>query len=286
MRKEKTKLMPHTDEKIKAIAKKWYSKLDFPKEYDEKFEELLQNTSDFEELSIFDFDLKANEKEYQKNAVYALYFCEETERIFAKKNIPCNILLDTLWDIKFRTIVYTDRVGKMGLDKLCDWLFLHLKGENIHLGRLQYQIKNFGYDVPTHGLFTGDPILAVHIPSGPKLTKESALASFKLAENFFKKYFPEHNYKCFTCNSWLLDNKNLPEFLPAGSNILDFQSVFEIVELGSSDDAFIFAFPHGVNRENVKDFTPKTSLQSKIKDFVLKDGVLYMGFGIHKKSQN
>ncbi len=273
------------DKRVKSIAEKWYKRLDFPKEYDGKFYKLLDSVSGFSETDIFHFDLEKNKGNYRENAVYALYFCEETENIFKKRNIPDEILLDTLWDIKWRITIYTDRVGEMGLDKLCDWLHLHLKGENIKLGRLQYQMRTSGYDFPESGISKGEPMLAVHIPSGPKLTMEIALESFSFAEDFFREYFPDYKYKCFTCNSWLLDEKLIP-LLPEGSNILGFQSLFNIVfQDPTNAGALMFAFPHGTTAENLKDYMPKTSLQKKIRDFILSGGVLNLGFGIREKQK-
>ncbi len=272
------------DLKIKELAKKWYKILNFPEEYNEKFDELLNSVTGLSEISIFDFDLVANKENFKENAVMALYFCEETSKIFEKRGIPYNVLTDTLWDIKWRIMKYTNRVGEMGLDKLCDWLYLHLRGENIQLGRLQFQIRKALHNIPEHSITPDTPTLAVHIPSGAKLTAAAALESFCLADEFFPKYFPEHEYQIFTCSSWLLD-KTLKEFLPDGSGILEFASLFEIIEYDKSFDAFIFAFPYGTTKDNVKDFIPTTSLQRKIKDHVLAGGELYAGYGIRKSAK-
>ena len=51
------------DSKVKSIARKWYEKLDFPKEYDEQFEEILATENGFSEMKFEDFDLEKNREE-------------------------------------------------------------------------------------------------------------------------------------------------------------------------------------------------------------------------------
>ena len=60
-----------------------------------------------------------------------------------------------------------------------------------------------------------------------RLLQEAAV--FLTETEFFKKYFPEFEYKAFTCHSWLLYPWNL-EVLGPGSNLAAFIGDFEIVE--------------------------------------------------------
>lgn len=74
----------------------------------------------------------------------------------------------------------------------------------------------------------GDPTLGVHIPEGDKLTPESCRDSFEHAVAFFSMYFPEHDYKVFDCDSWLLDAQHAA-YLDATSNIVQFQRRFYLL---------------------------------------------------------
>ena len=74
----------------------------------------------------------------------------------------------------------------------------------------------------------GDPTLGVHIPEGDKLTPEACRDSFEHAAAFFSMYFPEHDYKVFECDSWLLDAQHA-QYLAETSNIVQFQRRFYLM---------------------------------------------------------
>ena len=274
--------MKNSDIKVKALAEKWYKKLSFPEKYDEEFKRLLETEEDFEDVSIADFDLEGHKDEYSRNVIRALYFCEEASKFFEEKAIPEEIMLDTFSDIRFVIMKYTEIFGKLSLKGLDDWIFLHLSFKLFKVGRLQYQLRGAEGGAEHLGLAEGEPVLAVHIPRGEKLTVESALESFNSANEFFEKYFPEYEYRYFTCHSWMLD-KTLCNMLSPDSNIIKFQKLFEHALDVPLDAAFSFVFPYGITRDNVKDFEPKSSLQKNLKDYVLAGGELYYTFGIRKK---
>jgi len=71
----------------------------------------------------------------------------------------------------------------------------------------------------------GDRTLGVHIPEGDRLTPASCTDAFEHAEAFFAMYFPEHDYKAFETDSWLLDHQHAA-YLPESSNIIQFQRRF------------------------------------------------------------
>ncbi len=271
-----------SEKKVKLLAEKWYKRLGVPCEYDERFHELLQAESGFSEMKFEDFDLEANKDNHARNVIWALYFCEEVSKRYKERCIPDEILLDTLSDIRNRIIKNTEELGYLAMKSLNSWFFLHLSFKLFKVGRLQYQLRGSAAGAEHLGLPEGEPVLAVHIPKGEPLTEESVLNSYDLANEFFKEYFPEYEYKFFTCSSWLLD-KTLNNFLPPDSNIIKFQNLYEHARQIELDAAFSFCFPYGVTRENIKDFTPKTSLQAKIREHVLSGGKLYYTFGIRKK---
>ena len=267
---------------VKNFAEKWYKKLDFPKEYDKTFYELLGSEDGFSEMKFEDFDLEANKECYARNVIWALYFCEEVSVKFKEKGIPDEIMLNTLFDIKDRIIRSTGELGYLALKGLNTWFVLHLSFKLFKIGSLQYQLRGSEGGAEHLGVSEGENVLAVHIPKGTSLSEEDCLKSFDEANSFFKKYFPEYEYKFFTCHSWLLD-KTLNNFLAPDSNIIKFQNLFTYACQTPLDSAITFCFPYGVTRENIKDFTPKTSLQKKLRNHVLDGGLLYYSFGIRRK---
>ena len=115
----------------------------------------------------------------------------------------------------------------------------------------------------------GDDMVEVHIPgrsSGGALIWDDCLASYAQALEFFPRQYPEKNFTSFTCWSWLLD-PSLPTILPAESNIVKFQSPFHLLPVvGSDGQCRDLAF--GDPSVDLAGFTPKTSLQRAIVDFV------------------
>lgn len=85
-------------------------------------------------------------------------------------------------------------------------------------------------------LTPGDPVLGVHIPAIGPLEPEACAASFAWAEAFFPEHFPEHVFRAFDCNSWLLDSQ-LAEYLAPESNIVRFQNMFALLPAPEASDA-------------------------------------------------
>ncbi|WP_127588642.1 acyltransferase domain-containing protein [Paenibacillus koleovorans] len=119
-------------------------------------------------------------------------------------------------------------------------------------------------------LSPGDTVFDCHIPAQGRLTPELADESYRLALDFFPRYYPELTFKAYTCYSWLLDPQ-LRSLLPADSNIVKFQLSYSLFPIGGGDDSFFyFVFmcdpcePHAI---------PATSsIQQTIKRYMLDGG--------------
>ena len=200
---------------------------------------------------------------------------------YKEKGISEDIFLDNLGDIKAWLDVWSELKGEMFLGEV-PWLWYTLTLRIIKLGRLQYSRKVLTSDVPEAGLFAGDSVLDIHIPTRGALTKDECLRSLHMARSFFKEYYPEFEYKCFVCYSRLLDT-GLSDILPSDSNILAFQRLFNIVKLNPSSSIMHFVLRWQITKEEIKDFECKTSLQRKVKAALL-DGTQFMsGYGIIRK---
>lgn len=91
----------------------------------------------------------------------------------------------------------------------------------------------------------GDPVVGVHIPAGGGLSPEKVDESLQEAKRFISTYFPDYQYKAFTCHSWLMDPQ-LQMLLDSESNIIKFQKRYSIVPAESSGRGalnFIFYKP-------------------------------------------
>lgn len=120
-------------------------------------------------------------------------------------------------------------------------------------------------------------ILDVHIPSGAKMDYDSCIESFKQANEFFPKYFSEHSYVGFYCESWLLDHAFL-SILNQNTNIVRFQKEFYMLPVFSGEaDTYDRVF--GDRTIEISNAPRDTSLQRAIADYVLSGGKMHSAMG-------
>ncbi len=186
------------------------------------------------------------------------------------RSIPDDIARRTLADLGRHMAVYHRIHGEGGLGTAF-WLMLHFRGGIYDMGRLQFERATLG-DTTGAALQAaglpygpGDLRLSVHVPafSGP-ITLRACDMAFERAKPFFARYFPEERYEIATCNSWLLDDQ-LAEYLPAGSNIMQFQRRFEFaVRRPEPDDAGIVRFVFGQNLGALDELPGRSTLERAI----------------------
>ena len=259
-----------------AIIEKWYHALRFPKEYDDAFYCALRSIEIDPSVAISDYDIK--ELDGKKNLLSFLYMCEQLEREYEEKGIAREILLDTLGDLVRWTQTWSDLVGDLCLRQLT-WVSIPMKMQIFKLGRLQFCMQKTDHDVPQYGIRKGDDIIGIHIPAGEPLTKESCEKSIEMAREFFARYFPEYQYKYFTCHSWLLDT-SLSDLFSKGSNILAFQSLFDIVGADRSDAIIRYVFRWEATREDLPQLKATSSFAKLLKEHLMDGREFYEGLGI------
>ncbi len=121
----------------------------------------------------------------------------------------------------------------------------------------------------------GDSVVALHIPAKCDLSKEALDKSFDDARIFLKTYFPDYDYKAFTCHSWLLDPQ-LEDLLGDNSNIVRFGKRFQrITRKSAGTDVFYFVFlkPFGVT--DISNITPSTRLEKALCDHFAQGKRIY-----------
>jgi len=77
--------------------------------------------------------------------------------------------------------------------------------------------------------------------------------------------------------------ETLKNFLKQGSNILEFQNMFEIIYKKESDDLLRYIFKWNSRRENIEDEKCKSSFAQKVKDYAFSGGTFYEAYGIIMK---
>ena len=264
------------------ICEKWYKKLGFPTEFDAEFYDALKKIQISETTNIHDYDL--TEQDGKRNFLAFLYMCEGLDRKYIEKGIAKQILFDTLKDLVRWTKVWSDIKGELYLGEL-KWLSLIMKMELFRIGELEFIAKKSTCACQELGLMSGDNTVEVHIPEKVDLSPEAVKRSFKLADDFYAKYFPEYKYSHYTCFSWLLD-EGLSNFLGSESNIVQFRKMFTLVQSDrqESDLALQFIFKWNTTRNNLGNAVCTSGFSKKIKDYVLAGGKLYVGSGVIKKA--
>ncbi len=215
---------------------------------------------------------------------------------YKEKNIPENIFWDTMSDIKIWIDDHRARTDEDGVFEL-HWLMHHMNLNIFKIGRLQYQ-KFVWYFKTTYNkngvkIGLGDKFINMHIPRGAKLDYDECVKSMDMAKEFFSKYFPEFPNNKYACHSWLLypGNKN---FMPEGSNILKFASLYDIIEENEDpESAYLWLYGQKFkNAELIKnrketgnyghiDVLPqKSSLQKSTIDFIKNGGIFGEALGV------
>ena len=125
--------------------------------------------------------------------------------------------------------------------------------------------------------------LSLHIPSDASLELEACRSSYDKARAFFAAHFPAYARAPVVCESWLL-HPALKELLGEGSNIVRFQSLFDIVRVEEDDisyRAFVFRRTDG----NIADYPDNTTLQRRLKEHLLRGGHMGSALGIRKETE-
>ncbi|MBP3435618.1 MAG: DUF5596 domain-containing protein [Clostridia bacterium] len=263
----------------RRIIESWYKALGFPRRYDEEFYEALNTLPISDTITIETYDL--NEQDGKRNFLSFLYFCEALKAKYEELGIGNDILMDTLRDLLRWTDVWSDLKGELYLGEI-PWLAFHMRGKLFCLGALQFALGQAEHDVPEKGIAKGDNVVEVHIPANTDFSKEECDKSFAMAKVFFAKYFPEREYRYFTCDSWLLDH-TLKQFLKSESKIIDFQNRFDVVKDEERDSIFRYIFRWDATRETALKMTATTSLAQKVQEYARDGGVFYVSLGVIDK---
>ncbi len=112
------------------------------------------------------------------------------------------------------------------------WFWGFYKLERFALGRLQFEIVEFGSEYEKNGLsLSADSrVINVHIPrTGTHLDRESVLTSYRLAADFYRPIIGEKI--AFVCSSWLLFPRN-KKLLKPGANLISFIDDYDIYASG------------------------------------------------------
>lgn len=163
------------------------------------------------------------------------------------------------------------------------WGSFFMRGKLVQIGRLQYEIddnnKKIKKYVKNKENFRG---CYIHIPKGENLDEKEVNDSLVKIDKYLKKYFKDEEIIYYT-ESWLL-SPELKEVLSLSSNIIKFQSKFDIVEYEENIKDFLnFVFDDVLDNIKYEELPENTSLQKALKKKILNKEKLHLGIGILKK---
>lgn len=160
------------------------------------------------------------------------------------------------------------KTGKYYFDRSW-WTYRQVRMSEFRIGILEYE-----FDLENN-------VVSIHIPSDAKLNKDNIEKSIKNANEFINKYYKEYSNFKMVCDSWLLSPK-LKLYLNDNSNILLFQSYFNIISFEEDDYGYIeWLFKENINF-NIINFKEDTSLQRKVKKALLNGEKIGCAYGILK----
>lgn len=213
-----------------------------------------------------DFEKIKNEFNDSDGMIFLTAYCLEAMNVktdYEEKGISDEIYYDTFKCFsRFinETYVATNRYE---FDRYW-WCNRQLNMKLFRVGTLEYEI-----------LDNGDEI-SIHIPSDSILTTENVNKSIKESNQFLRKYLGSAWFLKFSCSSWLL-SPCLKELLNSDSNILNFQKKFKIEKTFEDNSFYFFAFK--TYSKDIKSFKEETSLQKKLKKYLLDGNKFLSAYG-------
>ena len=208
---------------------------------------------------------------------YSRFACDTYEK-YKERRVKEQIYFDTFRDIALWCDDCIREIGKWGLGNcVWDWFWRSFEMKVFRLGRLEFEEMEAEEEMIGEHVHIrkGEPVISIHIPAGGPLIEEECRMSIQEAYRLFgegKQYF---------CHSWLLF-PGLKDFLAKESNILRFQELFEVIKTDYREREAEWRL-FGRNCFRIADYAEDTSLQRRIKQYLLSGGSLGNGWGILKK---
>ena len=188
------------------------------------------------------------------------------KEIYDRLGISGEIYVDTMAAFSRFVREHRESYGCYGFDRGF-WTPRQVSAKLFRIGQLEYELtaKN------------GVKVVSLHIPTDVDFRPEVLRPSMKAGLAEFYRLFPEYEGHPVYCHSWLLSHQ-LRDFLPEGSNILRFQELFDL-EPGKAPGSGVLLWVFRNPRLPREEFPENTSLQRKLKQFLLNGGQFLDGTG-------
>lgn len=162
---------------------------------------------------------------YTLRLLLFIVLAPELQNKYRAAGIGDKIFYNTIFDLKIKSDFCKKQYGVLGND--CpEWEIEIFNLKIFGLGRLDFALRKADFSIDGK-IDYGDSLINVHIPSSGPLVKDECEKAYRLAADFFKRYFGIKK-PIFFCSSWLL-YPELKNMLTPTSNILKFSSDYIII---------------------------------------------------------
>jgi hypothetical protein len=144
--------------------------------------------------------------------------------LHARRGVPESVTVTTVSALGGVMATHRHLFGRAGVGWMPLWSPpLRFRGTDFEIGRHAFTRTQLGMGDGVSGY-----VLSLHIPPSGRLDAQASAESIATAVESFKRWYPEEPVGAFVCHSWLLDPQ-LAEYLPSESNIIRFQSRFDLL---------------------------------------------------------
>lgn len=186
---------------------------------------------------------------------------------FDRLDLSETIYYDTMGCFSRFVREHQESYGCYGFDRGF-WTVRQVSCKLFRIGQLEYELTTLD----------GSPAVSIHIPTDVQLEMPLLRESYREARTVIGAAFPEYRDVPYFCSSWLL-SPTLEQLLPEKSNILAFQRAFRRVSLDPNSTGYVqWVFKNP--KLSVEEFPEDTSLQRKLKAFLLSGGTFVSAKGI------
>ena len=193
-----------------------------------------------------------------------------TRDYYDKTGIGRDIFIETMKGFPRLAYEHMKSYGRYGFDRHF-WIYRQLSASIFRLGVLEYEFYRFPENTePAGPVLPGASALSVHIPSDAVMERKSLDNSYRMAKAFFSRFFPDFNYNCVYCSTWLL-SPVLKQILKPGSRILNFQEDYEITKADLTVNGGLM----WIYKKEYEDYNllpEETSLMRGVKKILLSGG--------------
>ncbi len=218
---------------------------------------------------------------HRYTAELLIFIClsKHLKELYRQQGIDLKIFHNTMLDLKYKLEECKIVKGVIG-SFVAFWFDRFFKLERFALGRLQFEVDEFGrhYEKNGHTLTPETKVINVHIPrTGTHLTDESCNEALTMASEFFEDIAGQN--APFVCHSWMLYPAN-KQILPDSTNVYRFMSRFDIIVSTDCPDHEDLWRIFDTDEKDPDRLPADTTMRRAYIDHLKQGGVLGQGFGV------